>query len=879
MSRILCTSPFPRVPAVMSENALVITPHRPAAEALGCPGFTLQNLARRILAKNDLFAAEPRMSARLLRESIAEVKPGADASAMAQRIASVLKTVLRIGIDTGRLKEAGGSRAAELASIAERFRCKLRERGSVHIDEIVWEAANAAVLEPQILFIYGYNRGRSEEIAFIDRIAGDGSIYHLPVVSGSDAFTANANFAAQLAGRGWTIDTGDEEPITIGERTAARFFDLEQKPLPSSTTAYGLHDVSAEVRFVLANVKKLLRGGTLARDIAVVARDLDLYAKEFSVIGAEYSVPTISSLRIPLSETLVGGFLALLLTAVERDFTFDETARLLGHPFGPGMSDETWAHARRHRTDHYYGWHEREPSLECLDSIRDKNAKPAAKWVECLRSVVAQFDVRARAGQIARETAAYNCLQEELSFIAEEDAADIAFSEFSSIVRDVLANVKTDFDPSRLGVLITEPHMVAGGKFRHLFVLGMAEGVLPALPVDSNVIDFHERRGLARQGIDFEEAADIPRWESLSFISLLSAATESVTLTYPKTINGEEKIASSFFGRLGLKPQAAPATIIASSAELLRNMLRKATDRSEPTVESAFRRLEIESDRESANPCGEFDGVLGEAIEIAGRHWSVSQINTLAGCGFRWFAGYGLGVKPPDEMELDVSPAARGKLYHYALDFAVSQGGAKTRKEIIHLLDHALASGYNHPDVGMPRVANWDMRRADHVAELTRAVEAADFLPVGSEILAAEQSFLVTLHGLRLRGRIDRVDRSAAGVVAVDYKTSSKKPDPVRDRDGRKLDLQIAVYLAALAELYPQANVSNGVYYSLSSCKSFAADAADELVLRDFLAAVVEAPQTGSLPVRPLSKQTCEYCDYDPLCRNGSRIARKEAAQ
>jgi ATP-dependent helicase/DNAse subunit B len=411
-----------------------------------------------------------------------------------------------------------------------------------------------------------------------------------------------------------------------------------------------------------------------------------------------------------------------------------------------------------------------------------------------------------------------------------------------------------------------------------LFVLGLAEGVLPALPVDNPVIDFHERRRLAQEGIDFEEAADIPRWESLAFFSLLATATHSLTLTYPKTIGKEEKLPSSFFKLLGLEITPTHPTVLASQVEFVRNTLRKNVDSPIAAYVAAARQLDVERRRESGAAHDEYDGVIGDAIDVAGRQWSVSQLTTLAGCGFRWFAGYGLRVKPADEMELEVSPAARGKLFHYALDFAVAQGKAKTREEIIHLLDHALASGYNQRDVGMPRLPNWDMRRADYVAELTRAVESADFLPAGSEIAATEQEFLVMLHDLRIRGRIDRVDRSAQGITAVDYKTSSKKPDAVRDREGRKLDLQIAVYLNALAELYPDENIAGGVYYSLSSRKYFPAEPADDAELKNFLVGVVDAPKTGSLAVRPISKKTCEYCDYDQLCRNGSRIARKEAS-
>ena len=239
---------------------------------------------------------------------------------------------------------------------------------------------------------------------------------------------------------------------------------------------------------------------------------------------------------------------------------------------------------------------------------------------------------------------------------------------------------------------------------------------------------------------------------------------------------------------------------------------------------------------------------------------------------------HALHIMPPEEMDIEVSHAARGKLFHFALHYAVSEGGAKTSDEIIALLDRALAAGYDDSDIAMPRLPNWDLRRADYTAYLTRAVRAADFLHEGSEILATEKEFRITLHGLILRGRIDRIDHTPDGIAAVDYKTSGSKPEPVRNLKGDKIDLQLAVYYAALKELYQNEEIAAGSYYSLSGRKTFHPEQADDNVLYKFFESVIEAPRTGSLPVRPVAVSTCRYCDYDQLCRNGSRIIRKGAS-
>lgn len=880
MHRTIDTSPFPRAPENLPEDIRVVTPHRPAAEALRSPRVSLQTLARRILARNGIGVAEPRIAARELRAAVAEVLPRIDPSAGARRVGPMLRTILRVGIDTDELKVHGSRRAAELAGVAEIFRQRLRELGLVDSAAIVWEAANLPDIGPEPLLIYGYPRARKEEVAFINRLAGDGSVYHLPVAEGSDAFKSNLEYALQMQGWGWALRqaTGGDEAAAVGETAAARFVGLGHEKM-GAIRAHSLQDVGLETRFVLGEVKKLLRAGTPAGEIAIAVRDLNLYAKEFAIVGAEYGVPTVSSLRIPLSETLVGGLVERLLAAVEKDFDFEEAVRLLGHPFGPGMCDETWKRSRRERTATYEKWRTLEESLGCLDAIRTGEGKPMSGWVDCFRSILKTFEVRGRAGHRAREIVAFNRLQEELAFAAAGEEGEIPFREFASAVRDILGNVKTPFDPARLGVLVTEPDTLVGGRFRHVFVMGMAEGILPARPVENAVIDFHERSLLAKKGFEFEEAADIPRWEALSFFSLLSTATESLTLTYPRSTGKEGKIKSSFFARLGVEPTPAQPSVLSSDGELIRNTLRKnAVPPAALLHDAASQRLKVERTRESADRHDEFDGVIGEAIDLAGRKWSVSQLKSLAGCGFKWFANYGLGVKPADEMELEVTDAAKGKLFHFALDHAVSKGGARTPEEIADQLAAALEAGYRDADVAMPALRNWGLIKAEYLAALTRAVKAVDFLRDGCEIAATEKEFTVDLHGLKVRGRIDRVDRTPGGLVAVDYKSGKDKPKPAKDRDGRKLDLQLAVYLAAMKMLYPGENVAGGVYYSLAACKTHKGSAAEDGLLREFLAAVVEAPRTGSLAVRPISKDTCTYCDYDHLCRKGARLLRKEAA-
>ena len=75
--------------------------------------------------------------------------------------------------------------------------------------------------------------------------------------------------------------------------------------------------------------------------------------------------------------------------------------------------------------------------------------------------------------------------------------------------------------------------------------------------------------------------------------------------------------------------------------------------------------------------------------------------------------------------------------------------------------------------------------------------------------------------GFRLRGSIDRVEPRPDGLIAIDYKTSSKAPLGVQNEAGKaNIDLQLPIYLnVALAELYPDDPPASRRYYSLTKAR------------------------------------------------------------
>jgi superfamily I DNA/RNA helicase len=150
-----------------------------------------------------------------------------------------------------------------------------------------------------------------------------------------------------------------------------------------------------------------------------------------------------------------------------------------------------------------------------------------AEWVQRLQDVLNKFDVRRQAGRWAREIVAFYKLQDTLVDLAKPEAELIGLEDFAWDVIDSLALLTVPAQPGRGGVELHTPPSLFGAEFKHVFVLGAAEGILPAPVQDDPVLDFHERKQLLKHGFPLEGAAQAARREAISFYALPKEVRES----------------------------------------------------------------------------------------------------------------------------------------------------------------------------------------------------------------------------------------------------------------------------------------------------------------------------------------------------------------
>ena len=495
------------------------------------------------------------------------------------------------------------------------------------------------------------------------------------------------------------------------------------------------------------------------------------------------------------------------------------------------------------------------------------------------------FDVRRKAAARPRESLAYDKFFAALYAVNRLDGGRaLTLVEFAGLAAEVLADEAVRFQPSAAGVAVRSPDEILGAEFAHLFIVGMAEGILPSPVTEDTAIDFFERKILLGHGAEFAEAAELARWEELSFYFTLLAGRQEVSLSYPATVDNGERVASSYFYRLGIVPAKAALTeVTVSSVEERRTILLRhvGVPGDDATLRSARHQHAVESRRESSAPYDEYDGMVGAAIDPAGRRWSVSQLTTIGQCRFRWFAQQILRLKPVDEIDPGMDYRKRGTFYHRVLEIAVRRAMDEPdiRAGTLRNLDAAFADAEADPQIDRPMLSNWDLQRTEHIRTLRKAVEAADFISDGSRVVGLEQEFNLEWQGFRMKGYIDRVDETRDGLIAIDYKTSSKPPYGARDETGRlSIDLQIPIYSnVALRHLYPQGKLGNSLYYSLTKGTILRQEKDDDFPkLEAFVKKVKLDLAAGNFAVDPdVNFDACTYCQFDAVCRKGTRLDRK----
>jgi ATP-dependent helicase/DNAse subunit B len=483
-------------------------------------------------------------------------------------------------------------------------------------------------------------------------------------------------------------------------------------------------------------------------------------------------------------------------------------------------------------------------------------------------------------------------------------------------------------------VLLTLASDARGLPHAHVYIVGLAEGVFPAPVSEDPLLLDSERADLRRAGIPLPNAADRADDPGL-FASIAGTARVTLTFSRPTVKNGELWTPSALWiasqpdparttrqaigAPPGMDDAAAPhEAALAWAARIRRGEAVRAgwLGVQHPAfTRHIMRVIAVERGRMARVPHDPYSGVLADAAliaqarrEVDTRTWSASALNDYGQCPFRYFAHriLGLDAVPPPEQGMDVRQ--RGTLMHDILERTYrALHGVTIAPE--HL-DHALALLETHlaerlpgaPErLGFRRSAVWAGEQTA-IRRILRQVVTRDFsdaappAPLTTDArtpLEVERAFggrdaplTLTLDDgvrIRVRGVIDRIDRSGGGLIIIDYKSGSTKIDSVEITSGR--NVQMLVYLEAARALYPDALIG-GLFWHMPNSRAsglldLRADEAKTILMRGRarLARHIRAMRAGDFRSRPnkLTGGKCSaHCDFYQLCRPAHILREKE---
>lgn len=878
-----------------SADRTLITSSRLAARALNASHQPLTYSAIKRLEQAGWAIASRLKAQAIFRRVLQDTVQPADLLGTANAWLPTVRSLLQSSSNLNAVLNNVSERTRQLLQVAQTFQQALHEEQLIDLSELYWRAVEQAP-EPQNVLIYGYAQPRCDELAWINAIADSDSALFLPAPNAS-LFQDVQQSVEWLVEQGWEIATESVEEKSVGEHLSQLFLgDSSQgtdgnslgatisiEKSGCSATAYRYSTFDAEVRSTLAQVKTLLNAQTPARDIAIIARDEVAYGPKLIDMAWEYGVLLRALYDTPLLSTRLGAWLSLLIEVINTGWPFEATAKLLSHPLCSNPSQGFWATVRVQHPVGFKQWQEIAANLLQIDLSLLKNIhqlKRRDNWVSWWQDLFKAFNLRKRCARWARESLAFNSLARGLVELSKPEAEKLKWSEVCQEFRDLLQVLTVPAQPGRGGVELHKPTSVVGAQYSHLFVLGMAEGVLPAPISNDPVLDFVERQQLQQHGFALPTAAELARCEVLSFHDLLQTATGSVTFSYAKLKDRQEQLPSPYLKRLGLQPVEPPAQAIASPEELRRVSLRHSAEHEDAVLLHARHAFAVEQHRESSEAPNQYDGIIGIPLDYSDWVFSASQLRNLGQCPFKWFADKLLKLGPPTEIEEDLSPSQIGQLYHKVLELVLTAKQDNPELDITdaQLLEEKFAIA--EAKIIPADLPSWSLRRNEHLRCLSLALADPDFLPDGAVPLRLEATFNGEWHGLNVQGQVDRIDRTEKGLVFIDYKTGKSCPSGVQDRNGKaELDVQLPLYQeAAGLNLFPGEPVANAYYYSIRGRKQISKPKPNvQAQLPDAIDRCKAYLEKGSYPVQPDNgRSACTYCDFDALCRQGDRLSRKE---
>lgn len=654
----------------------------------------------------------------------------------------------------------------------------------------------------------------------------------------------------------------------------------------------------AECADVARRVRELIDGGFEPGRIAIVARDMPSRAESLWAALRAQEVPSEIDVAFAFGATAFGRALLGLLEAVGDPLASRE--RLLAFVLSPysGVDPEVAADAdavwRQKRlkgaallaaSQRLRGMAEIVSLVERIASQRGPSEQWVLRWQRLAGVILANAESRRGVGGIGStlDAAAHRSLLGTVGDIAEGAIVPTLAEVVVTLGRATVSTGAADEG----AVQVTEAHRLRGRRFDAVVVMGLtAKEFSPEKP--PTLI------GILLRSLGDDARLDERLAERMLFYTLVTRARKKLVLSREASDERGDAIRPSAFWDEVLDLYCDRTRCDAD--QTLAISRRTGTDLAAiaPAFTPGRTRMRKRCDAAVVAPTrGTMSdpGILEDSL--ADHEYSASEIESYLACPYRWFVQRALR---PTEMDVTFGARERGTYAHGLLkafyDEWHARGHARVEPE---LLDEAmeLFSGDEESRGARERVSGTaEEVAAAKAARWARTIVADDagflpaFAPVGHEVpFGTAHGVPLELGGVRLAGRIDRVERGPAGVVAIDYKSSGTVKG-VASFDTNGL-IQPTVYAAAASQVYG-VPAAAGLYRSMRTLavrgfwlagglelngRGAVSDALDPEAFSaefdratDAIARAVDGMRAGLIDPAPARPSVCEYCVVRGVC-------------
>ncbi len=495
---------------------------------------------------------------------------------------------------------------------------------------------------------------------------------------------------------------------------------------------YASKNISDECENVSRQIKKLLRSGYKANDIAVISRDMSKYLSELEYNFAKYEVPYFRDERQPINTQALVVMIEFMLRCINfsyrsddilslaktglTDISDEEINELENYVFLWNINGLKWTkpfeNSSKGFADGISDYDKK--TLDRINKTREKLITPLEKFKhvaknkdskkisEAIYNTIISFKADKKVKQYAIELdkkgfyslaneqgriwdLVMNILNQLATTLGETNLKNYA-QMFSLIIScEDLGVIPSGIDNVQIG----QADRIRTDNPKAVFILGANEGEFPQSFSGGGIISESERRIMLENDFKLYSYGEIFNLQERYFAYMACcSSTDLLFISYLKG-SGKDSAPSEIVTDIEAKYNKFREYDISSvnnldlvetyknSFELMSEHFYENTEFYQTLKEyfkndSRFESVEYLADNKPVEIKNSKN-----AIELFDKdmHISASRIEDYYNCPFRYFCKFGLNARPRTKAEID--PMQRGTLIHYVLEMILSEIGTK----------------------------------------------------------------------------------------------------------------------------------------------------------------------------------------------------------